>query len=267
MIDSTPLNVLLVEDDAGHAELIKWNFEKANINNPFFHVSNGQKAIDWIWCDGEYADNQDLPDIGNLIILLDINMPIMDGYEVLHHLRNHIRTQHVPVIIFTTTESKQEVRRGYLHGCNFYLKKPDSHLLFSATIQQLGILLQSLKTPSNLKHILYIEDDEGQIELFQRCMERKSYDFTIEYAHCGAEGLQLYSPDKHALVVIDYNLADMNGPEVVQLMQSKVPKTPFVFLSNAFTQDRLDEANALQVKRCITKGDIEHNLNEIAAMI
>ncbi len=142
--------VLLVEDDPGHAELVKRNFERTGIAlENVYHVDNGQRALDFVFGEGEFAESQASPD--KILMLLDLNMPVMGGEQVLEHLKGNDMTEEIPVIVLTTTESQHEIERCYELGCNLYLTKPVDYGAFSETLQELGILLPHIKVPT-VKH-------------------------------------------------------------------------------------------------------------------
>ena len=136
--------ILLVEDDDGHADLVKWNLERTGLNYSLYHARNGQQALDLLL---QHNDKQQKPKLGrdNIVVLLDINMPVMDGYEVLERLREQTHTRHLPVIMLTTAESPDDVTRCYELGCNLFLRKPVGHKQLATLVQQLGALLSSVR--------------------------------------------------------------------------------------------------------------------------
>ena len=138
------MTILLVEDDPGHARLIEKNLRRANLNNRIDHVTDGQKAVDYLFCEGEYA-NKEHP--SPLLILLDLNMPVLDGYQVLERIKADERTKRIPVIILTTTDDAREVARCYELGCNVYMTKPVDYDQFSEAIRKLGLFLLVVLIP------------------------------------------------------------------------------------------------------------------------
>ena len=136
--------ILLVEDDAGHARLIEKNLRRGGINNRIQHLANGREAIDFLFKQGDYAGNSD-PD--PLLMLLDMNMPELDGCQVLQRIKSDERTRKIPVIMLTTTDNPQEVARCYELGCNVYITKPVEYDAFSEAIRNLGMFLSIVKIP------------------------------------------------------------------------------------------------------------------------
>jgi CheY-like chemotaxis protein len=139
-----PLVILLAEDDDGHATLVSRNLKRAGIANDLVHVSDGQEALDYVRCEGAYHSRK--PD-GPLLLLLDINMPRMDGVEVLRQIKKDEDTAQIPVMMLTTTDDPREVERCYKLGCSVYITKPVEYDAFVEAVHRLGLLLQIVKVP------------------------------------------------------------------------------------------------------------------------
>ncbi len=139
-----PVTILLVEDDPGHAVLIEKNLRRAGIANRILKLDTGQKAVDFLLKQGEYADDdQPVP----LLLLLDLNLPVLDGYQVLSIIKKDDRTRTIPVVILTTTDNPHEVTRCYELGCNVYITKPVEYEKFSEAIRRIGLFLSIVKVP------------------------------------------------------------------------------------------------------------------------
>ncbi len=80
-------------------------------------------------------------------MLLDLNLPRLDGYQVLTRLKADERTRHIPIIILTTTDEPQEIERCYALGCNVYVTKPVEYDEFAEAIRKLGLFLSIVKIP------------------------------------------------------------------------------------------------------------------------
>ncbi|HTN77095.1 MAG TPA: response regulator [Pirellulaceae bacterium] len=139
MNESSPVTILLAEDDAGHASLIQRNLKRSGFVNEIVHVSDGQEALDYLRLQGKYADRR--PD-GPLLIVLDINMPRVDGMEVLRMVKSEATTAKIPVIMLTTTDDPREIERSYELGCNVYITKPVAYERFVEALQRVGLFLQ-----------------------------------------------------------------------------------------------------------------------------
>jgi CheY-like chemotaxis protein len=137
-----PITLVMIEDDEGHASLIKKNLARANISNNMLHFDDGEKAIDYFFG----ADTTRVPH-DKTLVLLDLNLPKIDGYEILRRLKADPRTQRIPVIILTTTDNPREIDRCYELGCNVYVTKPVEYDNFSDAIRKLGLMLTIVKVP------------------------------------------------------------------------------------------------------------------------
>jgi len=136
--------ILLVEDDPGHARLIEKNLRRSNITNDLITVSDGQRALDYLFGEGEYAGSERA---SPLLVLLDLNLPVLDGYQVLQRMKADERTKRIPVIILTTTDDAREVTRCYELGCNVYVTKPVDYEQFSEAVCKLGLFLSVVTIP------------------------------------------------------------------------------------------------------------------------
>ena len=139
-----PFLILFAEDDLGHATLVQRNLKRAGIANGIVHVKDGQEALDYVRSEGQFAGRvpHDL-----LLMVLDINMPRVDGIEVLRQIKADERTAKIPVIMLTTTDDPREVERCYELGCSVYVTKPVAHEEFIEAIKRLGLFLQIVELP------------------------------------------------------------------------------------------------------------------------
>ena len=136
------IKILLVEDDVGHARLIEKNLRRAGSENKITFFNNGQSVLDYL--DAIHL-GQGIAE--RLIILLDLNLPMLSGYEVLARIKAAERTKQIPVIILTTTDLPQEITRCYELGCNLFITKPVNYDEFCNAIRNLGLLLSIIKVP------------------------------------------------------------------------------------------------------------------------
>lgn len=144
MSDVQETTILLVEDEEAHARLIERNLKRAGVRNPLLWVDGGQKALDLLYgADG--TGNPDRPD--PILLLLDLNMPGVNGYQVLKTLKTHDDLHKIPVIILTTTDDQREIDHAYDMGANAYITKPVELNDFIKTIGELGLFLQIVHSP------------------------------------------------------------------------------------------------------------------------
>ena len=144
MENHQPVTILLIEDDKGHALLIEKNLRRAGIVNDIITLDDGQKAVDFLFKQGDYGrDEHPAPHL----ILLDLDIPVLDGFQVLTIIKNDHRTKQIPVVMLTTTDTPHEVSRCYELGCNVYVTKPVEYDKFSEAIRRLGLFLAVVKVP------------------------------------------------------------------------------------------------------------------------
>jgi CheY-like chemotaxis protein len=132
--------ILIVEDDEGHAILIRENLEAAGVRNRIKHFRDGQAVLDFLFTGPP-------PAAGAYLVLLDIRMPKVDGIEVLRRIKAAPALRRLPVVMLTTADDAREVERCHELGCNVYLQKPVDYERFSEAIRRLGHLVQLLAVP------------------------------------------------------------------------------------------------------------------------
>ena len=144
MNEQQPVMILLVEDDPGHARLIEKNLRRGGITNKILHLENGRDAVDYLFKEGKFKDD-DNP--SPLLVLLDLNLPELDGCQVLARIKSNERTKKIPVVMLTTTDNPQEIGRCYELGCNIYVTKPVEYEDFCTAVRNLGMFLSIVKIP------------------------------------------------------------------------------------------------------------------------
>ncbi len=146
-LESERVSIVLVEDDDGHATLVERNLRRSGIANQFVRFRDGEEALDYFF--GATAAERDAPreSFGSLVVLLDLRMPRVDGFEVLRRLKADPATASIPVIVLTTTDDPREIERCYALGCNVYITKPVDYEAFIEAVRRLGFFLQVVKLP------------------------------------------------------------------------------------------------------------------------
>ena len=132
-----PIHILLVEDNPDHIMLIKNVLEENNLRNEIYVVTDGQEALDYMYHRGKYADESKAPRPG--LILLDLKLPKVDGFEVLSQLKSDPELKSTPIIILTTSSQDEEIVRGYALGANSYVAKPVKFSEFAEKIKNLHL--------------------------------------------------------------------------------------------------------------------------------
>jgi CheY-like chemotaxis protein len=136
------VNIVMIEDDEGHARLIEKNIRRAGIQNDIRHFADGTTALDYLFND---ADGPALN--GPAMVLLDLNLPDMSGTSILEKIKSDERLRRTPVVVLTTTDDKVEIQRCYDLGCNVYITKPVNYDSFADAIRQLGLFLAVIQVP------------------------------------------------------------------------------------------------------------------------
>ena len=136
MIVGEPLQILLVEDDDDHAEVVSRALAGHLVVNQINRVADGEAALDYVFRRGPYADQALSPVPG--VILLDLRLPRVDGLEVLETIKNSVATRHIPVVVLTSSEAERDMVSAYQHYANSYLVKPVDFGKFTRMMQALG---------------------------------------------------------------------------------------------------------------------------------
>lgn len=137
------VNIVMIEDDEGHARLIEKNIRRAGISNAIHHFTDGTSALDFLY-DAEEGPARN----GPALVLLDLNLPDMSGTDILARLKGAgSALRRTPVVVLTTTDDKVEIQRCYDLGCNVYITKPVNYENFADAIRQLGLFLSVIQVP------------------------------------------------------------------------------------------------------------------------
>jgi len=144
MISSDKM-ILLVEDNPDDEALTLRALRKNHILNEVVVAHDGVEALDYLFGTGAFAgrDTKVLPQL----VLLDLNLPKLDGLEVLKRIRSDPRTQMQPVVILTTSNQEQDIITGYAYGANSFVRKPVDFEQFMEAIRQLGLYWFVLNVP------------------------------------------------------------------------------------------------------------------------
>jgi len=134
--------ILIAEDDDGHAELISDGLREAGVNNEFIRFEDGLET--WNFLSGE-GKGRVIDFNKHYLLLLDINMPRLDGIQVLERIKKNETLKEIPIIILTTTDDPREVEKCYSLGCNFYVTKPVDFAKFASTLNRIGLFFQVVK--------------------------------------------------------------------------------------------------------------------------
>jgi CheY-like chemotaxis protein len=128
--------ILLVEDCPEDYEATMRAFKRSNLKNPIFRCKDGQEALDYLYHKNQFQDRDRFPK--PCIILLDLNLPKVDGKEVLLKIKSDKEIKSIPVIVLTTSDDEIDIQKCYEYGANCYIQKPVDLLKFFDAIQKLS---------------------------------------------------------------------------------------------------------------------------------
>jgi two-component system response regulator len=136
--------ILLVEDNQDDEDLTIRALRKNKIANEIVVARTGEEALEFLFATGSYAGRD--PAVTPQLTLLDLNLPKIDGFEVLRRIRADERTRHLPVVILTSSKQDEDVVQGYACGANSYVRKPVDFATFTEAVKTLGLFWLVLNT-------------------------------------------------------------------------------------------------------------------------
>jgi len=157
-LKTKPIDILLVEDNEGDILLTQSAFQEAKIANTIHVAKDGEKALAFLNQEGEYADVP-RPDI----ILLDINLPKIDGTQVLEKLKNDPLLKLIPVVVLTSSKAERDIVKSYKLHANSYIVKPvnfDDFRKIIDVIENFWFTVVAYPTDDEIKDILNDKTDK-----------------------------------------------------------------------------------------------------------
>lgn len=133
-MDNRQIEILLIEDNAGDAEMTIRALKKNNISNNLVHLKDGAEAMEFF-----FDNSNPNPDVAPKLILLDLKMPKVDGLEVLRQLKASERTKTIPIVVLTSSKEDPDIRKCYELGVNSYIVKPVGFDSFVEVVSKLGL--------------------------------------------------------------------------------------------------------------------------------
>jgi len=137
-------HILMVEDNPNDEELTLESLKESRIANPVDVCRDGEEALDYLYCRGEYSNRKN----GNpVVVLLDLKLPKVDGHEVLKTIRADDHLHLIPVVLLTSSREDRDMLQGYENGTNSFVVKPVNFIDFSNAIRELGSYWGVLNDP------------------------------------------------------------------------------------------------------------------------
>ena len=137
--------LLLVEDNPQDSKLALRALKSVNLDTAIDVVRDGIEALDYLFCENTYTDRE--PPLLPVAVLLDIGLPKLSGLEVLERMRGDARTRHVPIVMLTSSDDRNDVAESYRLGANSYIRKPMDTAGFNRTVAQLGLYWLKINEP------------------------------------------------------------------------------------------------------------------------
>jgi CheY-like chemotaxis protein len=132
----TAKTILLIEDNPDDRELMRLAFAEINIQHNLITVSDGLEALDYL---RRYQSDRDSYTLLPSLILLDLNLPKLNGIEVLRRIRANFRTKFIPIVIISSSTEPQDLIDSYISGCNSYIRKPIGFTQLQYVVRQVSI--------------------------------------------------------------------------------------------------------------------------------
>jgi diguanylate cyclase (GGDEF)-like protein/PAS domain S-box-containing protein len=257
------IEVLLIEDSPGDAFLTKQTLAEANPSIRLHVVTDGVDAIAFLRHEGVYV-NAPRPNL----ILLDLNLPKINGHEILTQIKSDIRLRMIPTVILTSSESEPDILKSYQLDANCFLTKPMRLEAFEALLKTINdFWLTKSKLPTSdaekmskkaIKALLVVEDNPGDARLLQEMLNERGASISkISHAQTMAEAEKLIAENAFDMILLDLGLPDANGLGAVRRAHAAAPRVPLVVLTGL--DDETLAALALQegAQDYLIKGQIE----------
>lgn len=224
-------SVLLVEDDDVDALNVKRAFKKNDIQRPLIRAHDGIEALA-ILRETAWGPENPCPNI----VLLDMNMPKMNGLEFLQHLREDTLLRNISVFMLTTSSDQRDLNESYKLKVAGYFLKPFDFSRFVQAVKILDAFWTLCERPiiHNVKHpphILLVDDDDVIRMVISKVLENSGY--TVCNASNGIEALKRLEGIQPDLIITDLNMPNMDGWELVEKLRknTQYQNTPIILLS------------------------------------
>lgn len=255
----TPANkkpkILIIEDEQYLLDIYKMKFQQENFD--LIIADNGPK--------GYKLAKSKLPDL----ILLDIVMPKIDGYEILKKLKKDPKVKKIPVVLFSNLGQKEEIKKGMALGATDYIIKSD--LTPSALVHKIHTILNKKGKKLDVQkkyNMLMIEDDEAILDMY--AIKFQEGNFKLEIAKNGAWGLRLAKEKKFDVILMDLVMPAMHGLDALEKIRSHPTNknTPIVVFSNSAQESDIKKAkkkgaNEYYVKSQVTPQIVYKRVKEL----
>ncbi len=232
-ITGRPLEILLVEDNPGDVRLTTEMLKQAKLLNRLTVATDGEQALAMLQRVGAY-EHQPLPDL----ILLDLNLPGIDGRELLERIRDDPDLSRIPVVVLTQSGADADVRRAYDAFASCYVRKPLDLDQFLGVMQSIGHFWLSVVTlPAGVGArldalpVLLVEDEAGAARLVRELLSEAEPRYVVDTADTLAGALAQLAQKRYAAVLLDLGLPDSQGLQTLRAVLHAAGSMPLVVLS------------------------------------
>jgi PAS domain S-box-containing protein len=243
VLGDTGMEILLVEDDPDDVERALDAFAKHDLADRVRVARDGQEALDVLF--GEAGSDRVVPKM----VLLDLDLPKVDGFEVLRRIRADEGLRSVPVVVFTTSRDERDVIESYTLGVNSYIVKPADFGTFVETMQ----MRLSLERPLS---VLIVEDSESDAELAALELRRNGFDIALERVDTAPALRAALEAGRRVLVLCDYDLPGLDAQEALRIVRETAPDTPFVILSGTIGEEAVADALKAGANDVVVKANL-----------
>ncbi len=275
--------LLCAEDDPDDRLLVQEAFQGVRLVSDLRFVADGEELIDYLLHQGTYRDPRTSP--RPLLVLLDLNMPRMNGREALARIRTEPSLRSLPVIVLTTSSARDDVEAVYAIGGNSYIVKPVTFDGLVRVAEELGrywlqlvelpeirlgerrsLMLGRIRRrdatatatatelPPGAPRILLIDDDPDEAELVRDSLERAGAFYRVENASSAETGLERLAEGGFEAALVDYRLGEWSGLDVLRKAQQKGWRTPMILLTGERDPDVDQAATSLGAVDFLRKG-------------
>lgn len=261
-ITGRPLEILLVEDNPGDVRLTAEMLKQAKLLNRLSVATDGEQALAMLQRTDAYA-HQPLPDL----ILLDLNLPGLDGRELLERIRDDSTLSRIPVVVLTQSGADADIRRAYDAYASCYIRKPVDLDQFLGVMQSIGHFWLSVVTlPAgsgarpDAMPVLLVEDEPGDARLVKELLHEADPRYLLHVVGSLAEAQQQLRRYRFAAVLLDLGLPDSQGLQTLRAVLQTAGPMPLVVMSGRDDENLALRAIQLGAQDYVVKGrgDGEH---------
>lgn len=254
-ITGRPLEILLVEDNPGDVRLTTEMLKQAKLLNRLTVAVDGEQALVMLQRTEGYA-HQPLPDL----ILLDLNLPGLDGRELLERIKDDPRLSRIPVVVLTQSGAEADVRRVYDSYASCYVRKPLDIDQFLGVMQSIGhfwlsvVTLPAGATRPDALPVLLVEDEPAAARLVAELLREVEPRYALDTVPTLAEALETLARQRYAAVLLDLGLPDSQGLQTVRAVLQSAGHVPLVVLSSHDDESMALRAIQLGAQDYVVKG-------------